>query len=41
MAIYGNMVGSSGGILGKTVEIISDDGTDLMGVITDKEEILI
>lgn len=40
MAIYGNMVGSSGGILGKTVEIISDDGTDLMGVITDKEEIL-
>ena len=40
MAIYGNMVGSSGGILGKTVEIISDDGVDLMGVVTDQETVL-
>lgn len=40
MAIYGNMVGSSGGILGKTVEIISDDGIDLMGVVVDQEHIL-
>lgn len=40
MAIYGNMVGSSGGILGKTVEIISDDGTDLMGVVVDQETVL-
>lgn len=40
MEIYGNMVGSSGGILGKTVEIISDDGTTLMGVVTDQEQIL-
>ena len=34
------MVGSSGGILGKTVEIISDDGVDLMGVVVDQEQIL-
>lgn len=40
MAIYGNMVGSSGGTLGKTIEIISDDGTDLMGVVVDQEQIL-
>lgn len=40
MAIYGNMVGSSGGILGKTIEIISDDGADLMGVVVDQETVL-
>ena len=40
MAIYGNMVGSSGGMLGKTVEIISDDGVDLMGVVVDQETVL-
>ena len=40
MAIYGNMIGSSGGILGKTVEIISDDGVDLIGVVVDQEQIL-
>ena len=39
MAIYGNMVGG-GSIIGKTIEIISDDGVDLMGVVTDKELIL-
>ena len=40
MAIFGNMIGSTGGILGKTVEIISDDGVDLMGVVVDQEQIL-
>ena len=40
MAIYGNMIGSSGGILGKTVEIISDDGVDLIGVVVDQEQVL-
>ena len=40
MAIYGNMVGSSGWIVGKTVEIISDDWTVLMGVVVDQEQIL-
>lgn len=40
MPIYGNVVGSSGGILGKTVEIISDDGVNLMGVVVDQEQIL-
>lgn len=38
--IYGNMVGSSGGMLGKTVEILSDDGVDLMGVVVDQETVL-
>ena len=40
LAIFGNMSGSTGGILGKTVEIISDDGVDLMGVVVDQEQIL-
>ena len=40
VAIFGNMIGSTGGILGKTVEIISDDGVDLMGVVVDQEQIL-
>lgn len=40
MGIYGNMVGSSGGTIGKTVEIISDDGVSLMGVVVDQEQIL-
>lgn len=38
--VYGNMVGSSGSILGKTVEILSDDGVDLMGVVVDQETVL-
>lgn len=39
MVIYGNMTGGSSTI-GKTVEIISDDGIDLMGVVVDQETIL-
>ena len=38
--IYGNAIGASGGVIGQTVEIICDDGTELMGVVTEKEELL-
>lgn len=39
MVIYGNMTGG-GSMLGKTVEIVSDDGADLMGVVVDQETVL-
>lgn len=37
--IYGNMVGG-GGVLGKSVIIKGTDGTELVGVVTDKETVL-
>ena len=37
--IYGNMTGG-GSLIGKTVEIVSDDGADLMGVVVDREQVL-
>ena len=39
MPIYGNMIGG-GSLIGKTVEIVSDDGADLMGVVVDREQVL-
>lgn len=38
--IYGNAIGANGGVIGQTIEIICDDGTELMGVVTEKEELL-
>ena len=40
MAIYGNVVGGSGGALGKTLILEDPSGIELVGVVTESEQVL-
>ena len=40
MAIYGNVVGGSGGALGKTLILEDPSGLELVGVVTESEQVL-
>ena len=40
IAIYGNVVGGSGGALGKTLILEDPSGIELVGVVTESEQVL-